>query len=136
MQSAILTNYTKQVRDGLVVGPNVHVIPHAILGLCEEAGEVAGVFKKSQYLGNRMDFDRITEELGDVLWYLTFLADLLGLSLEDLAKLNIKKLAQRRPALYTEIGDGDVTERYEADAWVAARIAAIAASTPTRGSDE
>jgi NTP pyrophosphatase (non-canonical NTP hydrolase) len=105
MQSKILTNYTKQVRDGLVVGPNVQVIPHAILGLTEEAGEVAGVFKKSQYLGNKLDFDRLTEELGDVLWYLTFLADWLGVSLEDLAKLNIKKLAQRRPELYTEIGD-------------------------------
>jgi NTP pyrophosphatase (non-canonical NTP hydrolase) len=39
--------------------------------------------------------EEIKKELGDVLWYLSQIATELGLSLSDVAKLNIEKLQSR-----------------------------------------
>lgn len=73
---------------------------HLVLGLVGEAGEVAEKFKKlvrdhqsNESMINRKD---IQKELGDVLWYTAVLADYLEFSLEDVAKLNISKLADRQ----------------------------------------
>lgn len=101
--SAILNNYANQVRRGLRVKDDTQRIPHVALGLAGEAGEVADLVKKSQYEGNRLDLEKLEEELGDVLWYLQCMCNYLGLTIEQLAKLNIQKLAARRPNDYTEI---------------------------------
>lgn len=103
MASTILDNYANQVRNGLLVDPRVDRIPHVALGLTGEAGEVADLIKKSQYAGGSLDLPKLEEELGDVLWYLQAMLNFLGLSIEDLARLNIQKLAARRPTDYTEI---------------------------------
>ena len=49
---------------------------------------------------------RIVKELGDVLWYLASLSDILGYTLEEVAEINLKKLKSRevRDRLH---GDGD-----------------------------
>ena len=39
----------------------------------------------------------MVQELGDILWYLTIGAYALGISLEDIASENIKKLTLRYP---------------------------------------
>ena len=70
------------------------------LGLASEAGEVAGKLKRVI----REDNNSITEEmradlkkeLGDVLWYLNFLAVQLGVPLKDVASANIEKLHSRK----------------------------------------
>lgn len=41
------------------------------------------------------DTDALVRELGDVLWYIAALAGDLGVSLEDIARVNIEKLASR-----------------------------------------
>ena len=69
----------------------------AIMGLNEEAGEVAGVFKKSEFYSSWADrseeevLNLFAEELGDVLFYVTSTANKLGLSLEDILKQNAEK---------------------------------------------
>lgn len=98
--SAVLDNYAEQVSNGLKVYENTPRLSHLILGLNEEAGEVAGVLKKSQYAGNLLDFERLEEELGDVLWYLQGLCNCMGMTIETLAKRNIEKLVKRRPDDY------------------------------------
>ena len=71
-----------------------------ILGLTNEAGEVAGKLKKiyrdKDGLISPTDVLEIAKELGDVLWYLTCTAYDLEISLEDIAIMNIDKLADRK----------------------------------------
>lgn len=69
------------------------------LGLSGEAGEVAEKIKKViRDKGGVIDGETkelIKKELGDVLWYVAQLATELGLSLDDVAEHNIKKLYDR-----------------------------------------
>jgi NTP pyrophosphatase (non-canonical NTP hydrolase) len=80
------------------------------LGLSGETGEISEKIKKIiRDRNNIIDENtrqELAKELGDVLWYLAQLATELNLSLEDIAKLNIEKLAsrQQRGVLH---GNGD-----------------------------
>lgn len=67
------------------------------LGLVGEAGEVAELIKKHLFHGHPIDKAAVTKELGDVLWYVARLAAALGISLGDVATLNIDKLQRRYP---------------------------------------
>lgn len=81
-----------------------------VLGLAGEAGEVSEKFKKiiRDRDGIITDEDRqeITKELGDVLWYVSAIADYLGVSLDDVASGNLDKLFSRRDR-GTARGSGD-----------------------------
>ena len=70
------------------------------LGLCGESGEVSEKIKKvirdKQGKISEADKQEIQKELGDVLWYLAQLATELGLSLDEVAIQNIKKLQSRK----------------------------------------
>ena len=70
---------------------------HLALGLAGEAGEVANAVKKVVYHGHPLDSDKLVEELGDTLWYLTALADALHLDLAIVMDLNVTKLQKRYP---------------------------------------
>ncbi|MSR84879.1 hypothetical protein EXS71_00320 [Candidatus Uhrbacteria bacterium] len=72
---------------------------YPVLGLAGEAGEVADKIKKTL----RDDHGVVTEEkkmeikkeLGDVLWYVAQIATELGLSLDEIANVNLEKLFSR-----------------------------------------
>jgi NTP pyrophosphatase (non-canonical NTP hydrolase) len=57
-----------------------------VLGLVGESGEIA----------DKMDKKMLAKELGDVLWYVAAFADYLEYSLDEIAKENIAKLADRQ----------------------------------------
>ncbi len=69
------------------------------LGLTGESGEVAEKIKKIlRNDGGKMSKkarEGIKLELGDVLWYVSQLADILGYKLDDIAVTNLKKLTSR-----------------------------------------
>lgn len=69
------------------------------LGLASEAGEVTGRLKKviRDQKGELAPevISALVFELGDVLWYIARLAAELGASLDDVAQLNLEKLADR-----------------------------------------
>jgi NTP pyrophosphatase (non-canonical NTP hydrolase) len=99
----VMREYQRQVMAGMRVKPGTDRLSHAALGLAGEAGEVADQIKKSQYEGGTLDEHKLVNEMGDTLWYLTYLCGRLGITIPDLAKLNIRKLAARRPDDYTVI---------------------------------
>lgn len=80
--------------------PKEHMLEALTLGLCSEAGEVASKVKKffrdaeSYELGYLEE--AIEKEIGDLTWYCSELATHLGLSLDEIARKNIKKLKDRQ----------------------------------------
>lgn len=81
-----------------------------VLGLVGEAGEVVEKWKKivayRKGAVSEEDILEIKKEIGDVLWYASMLADSLGLKLDDIARLNLDKLASRK-VRGTQRGSGD-----------------------------
>ena len=75
-------------------------LSYVSLGLNGEAGEVADKVKKIIRDKNGVlshgDRIEIAKELGDVLWYITIMSDMLGYKLSDIAKMNVDKLSSRK----------------------------------------
>ena len=65
------------------------------LGLAGEAGEVIDIIKKMIFHQHHLDTDKLTKELGDVLWYLAHIASAARIDLNDVATVNIAKLKAR-----------------------------------------
>lgn len=84
-------------------------INYLTLGLVSEAGEVAGKLKKV-IRGDTVLPEAFLSEVSDVLWYLTRIADNLGVTLEDIADYNAAKLTKRKET-NTIKGDGDNREK-------------------------
>jgi len=92
-------DYQVRTRDTAVY-PREHALVYTILGLTNEAGEVAGKLKKL-IRGDKLPEgpaweDVIGDELGDVLWYLARVADELCINLDDIAEKNLQKLESRK----------------------------------------
>jgi len=87
---AVYTVYKKQhFADGLV---------YSVLALCGESGELANKLKKHLRKGTEPDREMLADELGDCLWYVAAVAAELGISLEEVAQMNLRKLAARKAA--------------------------------------
>jgi NTP pyrophosphatase (non-canonical NTP hydrolase) len=69
----------------------------ASAGLAEEAAELLGLVRKRIFQKREVDEQRLTEELGDVLWCLAITAECLGVPLSRVAEANQEKLARRHP---------------------------------------
>lgn len=69
---------------------------HALHGLASEVGEIHALYQKT-FQGHPLNADSVVDELGDLLWFAAELADVLGVSLETVAALNIRKLRRRYP---------------------------------------
>ena len=101
--------YQKVARSSAIYPMSMPVI-YPALGLAGETGEVLDKIKKI-YRDNNMEFDRehriaIVKELGDVLWYLTNLAEDLGFNLSDVAQMNADKIESRKERNVIH-GEGD-----------------------------
>ncbi len=83
--------------DQVTEGPNRIVVP--LLGIAGELGSLMVEYKKYLRDGpaHRLFKDQFAEELGDILWYLSNLASKMDVSLADIAKNNLAKLAERFP---------------------------------------
>lgn len=68
---------------------------HAVCGLTEEAGEVAGLLKREVFRENEIPKERWIEELGDVLWYLIAVAKEKDLTMDEIFMYNQIKCTER-----------------------------------------
>lgn len=97
-----LDEYQTEARSSAVYPQDARVI-YPALKLAGEAGEVAeklGKFIRDEdhRPGSALtpgQTEALAKELGDVLWYVANLAADLGLSLEEVAAMNLQKLASR-----------------------------------------
>lgn len=67
------------------------------MGASGELGELIDEIKKIAYHGKEPDFDHLTKEAGDALWYLVRIIDELGLDVVDVILANNAKLQKRYP---------------------------------------
>jgi len=104
-------DYQKQALTTLIKHPDPLMDKTImVLGIAGEASEVAEKWKKIvAYRDGKIteeDKQEIAKEIGDVLWYLSVFADMLGISMDDVATKNAAKLASRK-ARGVQKGAGD-----------------------------
>jgi len=71
----------------------------ACWGMClaGEVGELLNFLKKVLWHGKDFDVEVVTEEAGDILWYLAMLCDSVDINLSEVAERNLVKLQRRYP---------------------------------------
>lgn len=79
-----------------------NIVPHCVMGVSGEVGEVIDMIKKHIYYGKELDKHELEEEIGDVMFYLTNLATAFNLSMENILEGNIEKLMKRYPDGFTK----------------------------------
>ena len=93
-----LNHYANEAMRTAIYPPE-HGLQYAVLGLCSEAGEVAGKVKKvlRDEGGNFSPEAKaeIASEAQDCLWYLAAIARELGTTLDAMAAANLAKLESR-----------------------------------------
>ena len=99
-----LANQTDQQPDAGTFKANPRSILVPLLGMAGEVGELLGEHKKWLRDGDsyRLFPDRVKEELGDLLWYLSNVATKHDLTLEEVALFNLNKTGRRWQALVAE----------------------------------
>lgn len=71
--------------------------PYLFTGLAGEVGEVCSLYAKAvRDKDGAVNSVDLTKELGDVLWFISQLATFYGLSLDEIGKMNIAKLTDRK----------------------------------------
>jgi len=108
--SLTFLDYSRRARP-LAIYPNVgDNLEYPTLGICSEAGELAGKVKKIQRdHAGIIPYDfrvKAMKELGDALWYLDAICHELGITLSDVASNNLSKLEDRQERGVLK-GDGD-----------------------------
>ena len=81
------------------LSPEAHKL-NALLGLNGEVGEITDLIKKIKfYLADKRAEreEKIIDELGDVLFYLTYMMNAHGFTYEEVTSHNIRKLTKRYP---------------------------------------
>lgn len=88
--------YQKEATNTAIY-PKEDGLTYAVLGLVGESGEVAEKMKKMMRDSTPLiDFKKdMGYELGDVLWYVANLANEIGMTLDEIATLNLIKVRDR-----------------------------------------
>lgn len=76
---------------------NEQVLTNCALGLAGESGQVVNLVKNYTFRGADLNKEQLTKEMGDVLWYLSQVAQWADIPFEEVAQKNIKDLAKRYP---------------------------------------
>ena len=85
-----------------LINPDTIRLLHGSLGLVTEAAELADMLKKHIFYGKALDFPNAKEEIGDSMWYVGLIIDVLNTTFNEVLTINIAKLAKRYPEKFTE----------------------------------
>jgi NTP pyrophosphatase (non-canonical NTP hydrolase) len=85
--------------------PQKELTKNFCLGLAGEVGEVIEPIKKHLYHGKPLDINNFKKELGDVFWYVTALAIVNGIDVEQIVQENKAKLEARYPNGFKKTGE-------------------------------
>ena len=69
---------------------------HALHGMSAEVGEIHSIFQKF-YQGHPIKYDELKAELGDLMWFIAELCDVISADMDEVAQGNIDKLTKRFP---------------------------------------
>ncbi len=91
-----LSEYQKRaVLSVAIKEKNVAALAHRSLGLTGEAGEVASIVKKiirdKDGKASAQDLEKITEKLGDTLYYIAVLAEYFDIPMNQAAAKSLEK---------------------------------------------
>ena len=100
---------TKSCETGEVDGQTMNIL-HWSLGLAGEVGELVDTVKKHVFYNKEFDVENAQEELGDIIFYATAMAQELGLPLDYIMANNKAKLDIRYPGGYS---DAHANERFD-----------------------
>ena len=67
-----------------------------------ESGEIQNIIKKHIFQGHDLDEDKLKEEMGDLLFYLAMMAEIIDVRLSEVARCNEEKLRIRYPNGFSE----------------------------------
>ena len=76
---------------------NEQVLTNCALGLAGETGQVVDLVKAYTFKGKDLDKEKLVHELGDVLWYLSQIAEWADIPFYEVAQENIETLNKRYP---------------------------------------
>lgn len=76
---------------------------NAALGATGEAGELADAIKKHIYHNHPLAPENVAKELGDMMWYISLMAEVFGYTLQEVAEMNIEKLRKRYPEGFSSV---------------------------------
>ena len=99
-QAHVLNFFTYQEKSKRTMNmslPHKDKLNNYVFGLVGEVGETVDLLKKFFFHGHEVDSERLKSELGDILWYVSAVASLFGLNLQEIAQGNIEKLEKRYP---------------------------------------
>lgn len=85
-----IVNFTRNKEIG-----ELEELKNYLLGLNGECGELTDIFKKVLYHGKEFDAIDVMLELGDILYYLTAICNILGIDLTEIMLNNNAKLMAR-----------------------------------------
>lgn len=93
--------YQKKAPETLIRHPDPLMSKTILaMGVAGEAGEVLEKWKKilvyKDGVASEEDKVELGKELGDVMWYIAVMANELGLSLDELMRQNVERLASRK----------------------------------------
>lgn len=85
---------------GFDIADNDLMVIWNAIGLAGEAGEVCELVKKGIFHQHGLDREKMADELGDLMWYVSAICTKLDLDLGEILEANIRKLERRYPNGY------------------------------------
>lgn len=84
------------------------LLEHCAYGLVTESVEILDALKKHKFYKRELNIQNIKEEIGDIMWYMYQMLELLDYSPEDCRRDNIWKLQKRYPNKFEDVINRDI----------------------------